>query len=714
MVKQLIQDLGSGETSIIDVPIPAIKPGHVLIDSRFSLISPGTERMLIEFGKSNLIKKVQQQPEKVQQVLDKISTDGLFPTLNSVQSKLNTPIVLGYSNVGIVSAIGEGVKEFKIGDRVISNGYHSEVVSVPENLAAKIPDNVSDEDAAYTVIASIGLQSIRLANPTFGECFLVIGLGLVGILTAQLLLANGIKVFAYDLDITKCLLAESLGIQVLKNPKQIDPVEWVMGQTQNIGVDGVIITASTKSNKPIDIAANSCRQRGRIVLVGVTGLNLNRDYFYKKEISFQVSCSYGPGRYDPSYELKNNDYPIGHVRWTVKRNFKAVLEALSIGSIKTDKLTTDIYDFSDSEKAFESLLVDNSTLGILLRYPFELESKSETISLKKLKEPIQILSKDQVVSVVGFIGTGNYARNILIPSLSCTDCKLYKISSNSGLGPVDLGRKHGFNYATSSTKEVIFDPKINTLVIATRHDSHSELILKCLTAGKNIFVEKPLCLTLKELDSIENLYNEKMNEYKLNKTNIMPILMVGYNRRFAPLIIKIKNVLLNIKAPKSFVYTVNAGKIDSNNWIQDRLVGGGRFIGEACHFVDLLRFLADSPIKNLELFYSREGNSKDTFSVQIIFDDGSIGTINYFSNGNKAFPKERLEVFTDGKIMQINNFRTINTWGVKIKNDLIKSQDKGQNACIKSFIDQVKKKGPAPIPINELFEVQRFLLAKNT
>ena len=694
-MRQILQSLSTGETFSSDFPAPRMAPGQILLRSKCSLISIGTERMLVDFGKAGWIDKARQQPDKVQEVLQKVRTDGPLTTLDAVRSKLDQPLPLGYCNVGTVVAVGSGVVGFQVGDRVSSNGPHAELVVVPQHLCAPIPSSVSDEAAAFTVLASIGLQGIRLANPTLGETFLVSGLGLIGLLTAQLLAAQGCRVLGLDPDPSKCALAESLGITALHLANGVDPVAWCLEHTAGIGVDGVLITAATSSSEPVSVAAQVCRQRGRIVLVGVTGLELRRDLFYKKELSFQVSCSYGPGRYDTAYEQQGHDYPIGFVRWTEQRNFQAVLHALATSALRTELLISHRFPFEQASEAYELLSGSEPSLGILLRYSETADPEQRVVQLPAVSE--SVAPSQPLLSV---IGAGNYASRILIPAFAKAGARFHTLAASSGIGPVHVGRKFGFRQASTDIPALLADSSANSIVIATRHDSHAALVQQALEAGKHVFVEKPLCLNANELTAIQAAHTGHA------------LLMVGFNRRFAPLLLDLQQHLSLLQGPKAFVYTCNAGAIPADHWTQDPVTGGGRLLGEACHFVDLLRYLAASPIEDLQLISASDRKpSPDTFSMQISFSNGSIGTVHYFANGNKSFPKERLEIFCDGKVLQLDNYRKLKAWGIPyFRTRRILSQDKGQEACCAAFLKAVETGGSPPIPIGEIFEVQRWLL----
>ena len=703
-MKQVIQSLKNGSIEIADVPVPNIMALSLLIKTNVSLISVGTEKMMMDFGKANILGKARQQPDKVRMVLNKVKVDGLHSTVAAVRHKLDQPLPLGYCNVGRVDKIGSGVTGFKINDRVVSNGKHAEVVNVPINLCSKIPDNVSDEEASFTVLASVALQSIRLVKPTLGETVVVTGLGLVGLLTVQLLRAHGCRVLGLDLDSEKLKLAERFGAEVCNLAIGQDPLKAAEIYSRGRGVDAVIIAANTTSSKPIHQAALMCRKRGRIVLVGVTGIELSREDFFKKELTFQVSSSYGPGRYDPSYEEKGNDYPIGYVRWTEQRNFEAVLDMMEDGRLNVKALISHRFEISNAQKAYALVSNQEKSLGILFKYPgIKITNFDRTV---KTFSNTKILSRKKITHtkpIISFLGAGNYALASLIPVFKATGASLLTVASTAGLSGVHAMRKFGFENTTTDSDIALKNTKSNAIVIATQHDSHANYVIKALEIGKNIFVEKPLCLTLKELDKIKSVY-----EKTLSSTVNKPILMVGFNRRFAPHIRKMKELLYETPGPKSFIMTVNAGAIPSDHWTQDNKKGGGRIIGEACHFIDLLRFLSGSPIVSWSLV-AMDASTKDTVIITLKFLDGSIGTIHYFANGNKTFPKERLEVFAAGRILRMDNYRSLEGFGwPNFKKMRLWRQDKGQKACALAFINSITGKALTPIAIEELFEVSRI------
>jgi predicted dehydrogenase/threonine dehydrogenase-like Zn-dependent dehydrogenase len=700
-MKQLLQSLKNGSTEIAEIPCPTVQPGQVLIRSTRTLVSAGTERMLVEFGKAGWIDKARQQPDKVHMVIDKLKTDGLMPTIEAVFSKLDQPLPLGYCNVGVVIDIGSGVSGFSVGDRVISNGKHAEIVSIPVNLCAKVPDDVPDDEAAFTVIGAIGLEGIRLVKPTLGENIVVTGLGLIGLATAQLLRAHGCRVLGIDFDKNRLKLARQTGVDVVELEQGADPVAAAQRFSRGYGVDAVIITASTKSSEPVHQAARMCRKRGRIVLVGVTGLELSRADFYEKELTFQVSCSYGPGRYDPNYEEKGYDYPIGFVRWTEQRNFEAVLDMMGDGRINVKPLISHRYSISEAEKAYELVGGSEPSLGILLEYPgMEVTAASRTV---KLTSPQDVNQREEGNRAsVSFLGAGNYASAVLIKAFNETGARMRSVASSTGVSGLHAGRKFGFEETTTDTERLFADQETNCVVIATRHNSHAGFVLKALEAGLHIFVEKPLCLTLDELGQIENKILE------LNaQASAPPLLMVGFNRRFAPHVQKMKNLLAGISEPKALVMTVNAGVIPAEHWTQDREIGGGRVVGEACHFIDLLRFLVGAPIAGWQSSIM-DCPTDDTLSIQLSFADGSVGTVHYFANGSKSFPKEQLEVFTSGRVLKLNNFNTLRGFGWPgFRKMNLWRQNKGQKECAAAFVQAVERGLPAPISLEELIEVSR-------
>ena len=700
-MKQVLQSLRNGKTTLADVPCPAPKDHELLIRTSRTLISAGTERMLIEFGKADPINKVRQQSDKVAQVLQKMKTDGIKPTIDAVLNKLDRPVPLGYCNVGRVLETGRQVgSAFEVGDRVISNGAHAEAVSISKTLCAKVPDNVSDDEAAFTVLGAIALQGIRLAKPTLGESFAVIGLGLIGLVTVQILRAQGCRVLGIDFDPARLEMAKRYGAKVCDLSAGGDPVKTAEQFSRGNGIDGVLITAATSSNEPVKHAADMSRKRGRIVLVGVAGLDLSRDDFFKKELSFQVSCSYGPGRYDPNYEDKAQDYPLPYVRWTEQRNFEAVLDMMASGALDVKPLISHRFAIEQAQDAYGLILSDEPSLGIVLDYPGDAQKSDDDIRQSEVELAVVKNAPAQKVSL-GFVGAGNYASGVLIPAFKASGAGLQTISSSGGVNGVYAGKKFGFAKTTTEWETILQDEAVNAVVIATRHDTHANMVCKTLEAGKHVFVEKPLALSLEEIERIE----------KAHQANPSLHIMVGFNRRFSAHTQRIKKALAGYdNTPKSFVMSVNAGAIPSDHWTQDREIGGGRIIGEACHFIDLLRYLAGAPITDA-MIQKMEAPDGDTATMSLSFVDGSIGTIHYFANGHKSLPKERLEVFYGGRVLSLDNFKVTTPYGWggfrKFKTS---SQDKGQKACAKEFISALENGCAQPIPLDEIFEVSKIVI----
>jgi predicted dehydrogenase/threonine dehydrogenase-like Zn-dependent dehydrogenase len=689
-LKQIIQSFKTGETILEDIPVPQISKGNVLIKTTCSLVSAGTERMLVEFGKSNLIQKARQQPDKVKQVLTKIKSEGLLPTLEAVFNKLEQPLPLGYCNVGKVIAVGEGVTEFKIGDRVASNGQHAEYVLVPQNLVAAIPENVSEEEAAFTVIGSIGLQGIRLCNPTFGETIVVTGLGLIGLITAELLIANGCKVIGIDVDPGKIALAEQKGI-ICINPKQnADVVQFVKGKTNGIGADGVIITASAKGDEIIAQAAQMSRKRGRIILVGVIGLNLSRADFYEKELSFQVSCSYGPGRYDDAYEKYGKDYPLAYVRWTEKRNFEAILTAIASGRLDVRSFISERVQLSDYKKIYNNL-GEKKSIASLLIYP-ETSEKQSVIHLSSAQFKKQ-------KGGIGIIGAGNFTAMTMLPALKKVNANLVSIASAGGVTGTALAKKYGIAKSTTDYKEVINDNDIDLVIVATRHNLHASISTEALKSKKHVFVEKPLALNAEQLCEIENAYEGSTT------------LTVGFNRRFSPHAQKIQQLAAGNEV--NVIATMNAGFIPSNSWVHDLNAGGGRIIGEACHYIDLISFITGSEVTEvcMNAMGVHPSENTDNASILLRYKNGSTGVINYFSNGSKAYSKERVEVYFGEKTIVLDNFKTTTGYGFKNFSSLKTKMDKGHAAQFKLLKDRLENGGPSLISFNELINTTKASFA---
>ncbi len=695
-MKQIIQSFKTGETILEDIPAPQVRKGAVLIQTTRSLVSLGTERMLVEFGKSNLLSKARQQPDKVKQVLDKIKTEGLLPTLEAVFNKLGEPLPLGYCNVGKVIAVGEGVNEFKVGDRVASNGQHAEFVCIPKNLAAHIPDQVSDDEATFTVIGSIGLQGIRLLNPTLGETVVVIGMGLIGLITAQLLIANGCKVIGVDIDEEKLNLSKQWGI-IPFNPKNGDPVKFVESVTNNIGADGVIITASTKTDEIISQAAKMSRKRGRIILVGVIGLNLSRAEFYEKELSFQVSCSYGPGRYDENYEQRGNDYPLPFVRWTEQRNFEAILHAIASQKLMVTEMITELTPLAEYANIYNNI-GSRKSIASILKYDENIDVNP--VVTIQLKESSFAGSK----GVLGIIGSGNFTKMTMLPALKNSRAYYKYIASAGGVSGTALAKKYGFSHSTTNYHEILKDDEVDLVLITTRHDKHALMTQETLAANKHVFVEKPLALNTAQLEQLIATHQQTGQAY--TKT-----LTVGFNRRFSPHAVKVKQLIGN--GPMNIIATMNAGFIPDSVWVHDMNVGGGRIIGEACHFIDLISYFTGSKVKSvcMNAMGLNPSENTDNASILLKYENGSTGVINYFANGSKAYAKERIEVYTQERTAIIDNFRVTTGYGFKGFSKLKTNLDKGHKAQFQQLIERVKNGGGPLIPFDEIINTTKASFA---
>ena len=684
-MKQILQSFKTGLTELVELPSPKVKTGQVLIQTTRSLVSLGTERMLVEFGKASLIQKARQQPEKVQLVLNKIKTEGLMPTLETVFSKLDQPLPLGYCNVGKVVAVGKGVKGFKVNDRVASNGQHAEFVCIPQNLVAQIPDNISDEEAVFTVIGAIGLEGIRLIDPTIGETVVVIGLGLIGLLAADILIANGCRVIGYDLDDAKVKLAKDRGVLAFNPLLGYDPEKFIKDKTNGVGADAILITASAKTNDIISQAANMSRKRGRIVLIGVIGLNISRSDFYEKELTFQVSCSYGPGRYDDDYEYKGIDYPLPYVRWTEKRNFETVLQLISSGKLAVKELISEVVLLKDFYNIYGNIGTSKSIASILKYNKDVKPCNTITVNTKKIKS---------TKGLIGIIGAGNFTKMTMLPALKGTNANIKHIVSSGGVTSTALAKKHNISQSTTDYDIVLKDKEVDLIMITTRHNLHADMVIKALNKGKHVFVEKPLALNIVELTAIQEAYSKSDGT-----------LMIGFNRRFSPHIRKIKSLVGD--APMNIVATMNAGDIPPEVWVHDMLIGGGRIIGEACHYLDLLVFLSGSKIKSVcmnAMGVNPEDNT-DNASILVKLENGSTGVINYFANGAKSYAKERLEVFSQEKVFIMDNFIKTSGYNVKGFSKLKTKLDKGHREQFGQIIEKIKKGSVDIIPYEELINV---------
>jgi len=691
---QVVQNLNDGKTSLAEVPMPSCSRRSVLIQTTHTLVSLGTEKMLVDFGKGSFLQKAKQQPDKVKEVIAKVKTDGLVPTIAAVKNKLEQPIPLGYCNVGTVIEVGRDVTELKIGDRVASNGPHAEFVSVPKNLVAKIPEGVGDEQAAFTVIGSIGLQGIRLVNPTIGETVVVVGLGLIGLITAQLLKANGCNIIGFDFDQSKVDLANSYGIDAVNPGKGVKQVEYVLEKTNQVGCDAVIITASNPSNEIISQSAQMSRKRGRIVLVGVIGLDIKRSDFYEKELSFQVSCSYGPGRYDSSYEEGGNDYPLPYVRWTEKRNFEAVLNALSNGTLDVDSLITERVPFENYSEIYDNIGKGNSIASLLV---YDTEKKSPDPRNVKITENKTYTAGKPVL---GVIGAGNFTGSTILPKLKAAGAQIKSIASSKGLSGSIQAKKHSIENSTTDHNRIIVDSEINTVLVTTQHGSHAMFVSEALESGKHVFVEKPLSTTWDGLEKVEKSLD-----------NSKGWVTVGFNRRFAPLALELKKRLS--PAPMNIIATMNAGFIPPEVWVHDLKAGGGRIIGEACHFIDLCTYFTGSKVVEVcmnAMGPNAQANS-DNASILLKYENGSNAVINYFSNGSKTYSKERIEVHQQNSTLVLDNWRRLSGFGVRGFSSKKSKQDKGHFNQFKQLLESVEKASGPTIPWEEVLNTSKATLA---
>ncbi|MBS2027851.1 MAG: bi-domain-containing oxidoreductase [Deltaproteobacteria bacterium] len=695
-MKQVLQSYRTGVLRVAEVPAPGVEPGSVLVQTSASLVSVGTERMTVELAKKSLVGKARERPDLVKKVVDRVQRDGLVTTAGAVFNKLDSPIPLGYSCVGKIIAVGEGVSGLSVGDRVACAGAkvanHAEVNLVPVNLCAAVPTDVDDEAAAFVTVGAIALQGVRTAVPTLGESFAVIGLGLLGQLAAQLLRANGCKVIGIDLDPKKVELAKTLGADAAVT-RDADVLQTVLQHTGGRGVDGVIITAATSSNDPVELAGELCRDRGRVVVVGAVKMEVPRRPYYDKELSFFQSRSYGPGRYDPAYEDQGHDYPIGYVRWTEQRNMSAFLEQCARGAVKVAPLISHRFEIAKAEDAYALITGGGEPLGVLLTYPEQAVAPTRTVNISPARS-------SSGAPRIGFIGAGAFASGVLVPALAGAGAELVNIASARGFSARHLAERHGFQKCSTDADELLRDKDVDAVFIATRHNLHAKQTIAAFEAGKHVFVEKPLALTEEELAAILQVQRESGK-----------LLAVGFNRRFAPLSIELRDFVRARNSPLVMHYRVNAGVIPNDLWIQDPKIGGGRIIGELCHFVDLCAFLADEP--PIEVFahgVSPHGGARsdDNVNVSLRFADGSIATIAYVATGDTSAGKEQLEVLGGGMHAVLDDFRELNLrrGGKKTRSRKL-VQDKGHKAGVRAFIDAVRSGLGPPIPVRTLAATTR-------
>jgi len=688
-MKQLLQNYKTGKLELAEIPAPALKSGGVLVKNHYSLVSAGTEKAVIEFAKQSLAGKAHSRPDLVKQVLNKVKTDGLITTYRAAMQKLDEPVPLGYSCAGEVVEVGRRTEEFSRGDLVAcaGGGYasHAEVVFVPKNLVVKIPDNVSTEEAAFVTLGAIALQGVRRAELTPGERVAVIGLGLVGQLTVQILNAYGFPTLGLDVSQRQVEKALKLGLSEGAVIGQDDVEKVAKAFSNGRGLDAVIITAATKGNEPIELAGRICRDKGRVSAVGNVGLDIPRNIYYEKELDLRISRSYGPGRYDPNYEEKGIDYPIGYVRWTEKQNMEEFLRLISIGRVDVKPMITHVFKIENALKAYELILKNpdkEDFTAVLLKYDPAKEHRA-TVTISRGEK--SILTNDVVN--VGLIGGGNFAKGTILPNLrKLGRVHIKTVATATGKSAKDIARKYGCEYATTDYQEILNDKDINLVIVATRHNLHAQIAIEALKQGKNVHVEKPLALNIEQLKAV--IEAERGSQGRL---------MVGFNRRFAPQAIKAKGKFSNRKTPLMIHYRVNAAYIPPDHWIHDPEEGGGRIIGEVCHFVDFLQFLTGAAPKTVYAAKVAAGANviaEDNVNITIDFADGSTGTILYTALGDKSLPKEYIEIFGGGKAMSINNFKSGRALSL--------NQDKGHYGEFRAFTEAILNGKPSPISVEEL------------
>ena len=667
-----------------EVPPPALRSGGVIVRNEYSLISAGTERSSVEKRKGGLVSKARSNPDQVKLVLDQIKQQGVWTVYRKVMSKLEDANALGYSTAGVVIAVANDIDEFAVGDRVACGGSsasHGELSFVPRNLCVKLPPSVSTQEAAYTTLGAIALQGVRLSAPTLGETVVVIGLGLVGLLTVQILKAAGCSVIGIDLDPKSVALAKSLGADAVFRRTTSGLASDVRSRTYGVGADAVVITAATKSNDPVQLAGELARDKGRVVLVGDVGITLPRSTYYAKELDFKISRSYGPGRYDKLYEEKGVDYPLGFVRWTEKRNMEEFVRLLAERKVDVKSLTTHTFPIAEALKGYALISgkAKERSIGVLIEYPKEKEPGPTAVTVAPPP-------KTKGTLTVGFIGAGNFAQSSLIPYLDTRKVVLKSVCTSNGLNAKNAARKFAFQSATTEPNEIYASKEIDTVFIATRHNLHGPLCVEAIRHHKHVFVEKPLALNETELTEIIKAHDDATKQSHLR-------LMVGFNRRFAPSVRRAKEFFADLNEPLLVVYRINAGFIPSDHWVHDPVEGGGRIIGEVCHFVDTIQYLTGGePVKVFAQSLSLSGKQtqSDNISVTLRMSDGSVGTIIYLANGDSSVPKERIEISCGGKTAIVDNFKALETYagGTKRVHESF-SVDKGHKTEVEEFITSI-------------------------
>lgn len=690
-MEQLIQSLKDGKMTLLEVPFPALQSGSLLVRNHFSVISAGTEGKTVKDARLGYIGKARARQDEVKKVIRSAKTTGIMNTYRMVMNKLDAPSPLGYCCAGEVLEVAPDVTGFKKGDLVACGGNganHAEVVCIQKNLCVKLPANVNTAHAAFATLGAIAMQGIRQADLRLGENCMVIGLGLIGQMTLQMLAASGVKAIGVDVDPVQVERAIKNGSvsSFLRNSEGLLPV--VESLTNGYGVDAVIITAGTSSTDPVDFAGEVCRQKGKVIIVGAVPTGFKRTNYFRKELELKMSCSYGPGRYDSDYEDKGNDYPYGYVRWTENRNMEAFVELISSGKIDMAPLITHQFAFADALKAYDLIMQkDESYSGIVLKYDVQRPVKSR-VDLKQ--DSVKVSPQ---TPVAGFIGAGSFAQNVLLPAVG-KQARMKGVATARPANARNIADKYGFEFCTGDANEVLNDLHINTIFIATRHDSHARYVIEGLKHGKNVFVEKPLCLTAEELETIRDLYIESGKN-----------LMVGFNRRFSPLVKTLHTAIRQLgTVPVSINYRINAGTLPPGHWIHDPETGGGRIIGEVCHFIDLAVHLSGSQVASVSAMTMKDVNNlNDTVAINLAFTNGSIANISYFSNGNKDISKEFLEVFFGGQVGIIDDFNKLNIAGKKKIEQRVSGQDKGHQQEVAEFLKAISEGKKSPIPFEEQY-----------
>lgn len=705
-MKQVVQNMKSGKTEVIEVPTPGVRAGTILVRTAVSLVSAGTERNLVEFAEKSLVGKARSRPDLMKQVIEKARREGILTTLESAMNRLDQPLALGYSSTGTVIAVGRDVKDLKPGDRVVCAGgghaVHAEFALVPTNLAAKLPETVDFDSGAFATLGAIALNGIRLSNPQLGDKAAIIGLGLMGLTTAQLVQAAGCEVTGFDINPTRVKFANKQGVQSYLNE---DAATKFTSMTRGRGFDHVLICADSPNNETVELAGLIARDRGSVISIGVVGLDLPRKLYYEKELNFRVSRSSGPGRYDQAYEENGQDYPIGYVRWTEGRNLEAFVDLLAKKKIDVSRLITHRFAIENAGQAYD--LITGKTgedyLGVLLTYPEVYAQLQQIVQLRQITT-----GEHQTTEKIslGVLGAGNYAGATFLPAIKRSgSADLIGIASSGGANAQNLGRKFGFGFAASSTDDILNHPDINTIAILTRHESHARLSLEALKKDKHVYCEKPLAIDKLGLKAIDKELSKPKHPY----------LTVGFNRRFAPFSVSLKDFFAGRAEPMYIHYRVNAGYLPPSHWLNDALIGGGRLIGEGCHFIDFLTFLTGQPILRVSASGLPDMGkySNDNLSIQLDFQDGSIGTIAYLANGNKSHAKEYVEVICEGKIGILDDFRQLTLVGEKGKQKLRSRfrQDKGHQAAWEIFTAAIREGKPEPILYEELLRVSYAILA---